>query len=121
MLFRSIGGKKAFAVFLEKNLVYPQAALDNRVQGVAHIKCEISDRGQVLKAQSLHPLGFGLDEEAERLCLLMVFENTTERGLKIKHTRTVRIPFVLPQQPTLTINYQTTEMGKGSYHYTIKF
>lgn len=123
-----LGNKKAFQEFLSKNLIYPKEALEKKEEGIAHIKCEISDKGNVLKAESIHKLGYGLDKEAERLCLLMKFENTIERGLKIKHTRTVRIPFVLPKQvtqPTLQINYQTTapkkEEEKKSYSYTIKF
>ena len=120
-----LGGKKAYQEFLAQHLVYPKEAIENKIEGIAHVKCEISDRGKVLNAKSIHHLGFGLDEEVERLCLLMPFENTTERGLKIKHTKTIRIPFILPQQNTLQINYQTTtekkEEGKTSYNYTIKF
>jgi TonB family protein len=121
-----LGNKKTFQEFLSKNLVYPQEALEKEIRGIAHVKCEIDDKGKVLKAESIHKLGYGLDEEAERLCLLMKFENTTERGLRIKHTRTVRIPFVLPAKPSIQINYQTTpaekkEEPKTSYTYTIKF
>ena len=123
-----IGGKGAFQKFLADNLVYPKEALENKIEGIAHVKCEISDKGNVLKAESFHKLGYGLDKEAERLCLLVKFENTVERGLKIKHTHTIRVPFVLPKQvvqPTLQINYQTTtpkkEEEKKSYSYTIKF
>lgn len=117
-----LGGKKAFREFLEKNLVYPAEALRNKIQGTAHVKCEINDRGKVLKAESIHKLGYGLDEEAERLCLLMQFEDTTERGLKIKHTQTIKIPFVLPQQQEIKITYHTTsaERKNNSYTYTIK-
>ena len=118
-----IGGKNAFQKFLAENLVYPKEALEKKAEGTAYVKCEISDRGKVLKAESIHRLGFGLDEEAERLCLLLKFEDTTERGLKIKHTRTIRIPFVLPKEPTVQINYETkpAEEKKTSYNYTIKF
>ena len=119
-----IGGKNAFREFLAQHLVYPKAAVENNIEVVVHIKCEISDRGKVLRAESIHKLGYGLDEEAVRLCLLLIFENTTERGLKIKHTKTIRIPFVLPKQNTLQINYQTTpakEEKKASYNYTINF
>lgn len=126
-----LGGKGAFQKFLADNLAYPKEALDNKIGGIAHVKCEISDKGSVLKAESIHKLGYGLDKEAERLCLLIKFENTVERGLKIKHTHSIRIPFVLPKQeavqPNLQINYQTTtaapkkEEEKKSYSYTIKF
>jgi TonB family protein len=116
-----LGGKAAFQKFLAENLKYPKAALENKIEGMAHVKCEIDDRGGVLNAQSTHPLGYGLDEEAERLCKLMRFENTTERGLKIKHSRTIKIPFVLPKQPAITITYETKPTGSkgGSYNYTI--
>ena len=119
-----LGGKKAFQDFLAQHLVYSKEAIENKIEGIAHIKCEISDRGKVLNAQSIHNLGYGLDEEAERLCLLMPFEDTTERGLKIKHTRTIRVPFILPKQSVLQINYQSTQIKeekKTSYTYTIKF
>ena len=119
-----MGGKKAYQEFLTQHLVYPKEALENKIEGIAHIKCEISDRGKVLKAESIHKLGYGIDEEAERISLLMPFEDTTERGLKIKHTRTIRVPFILPKQSVLQINYQSTQIKeekKTSYTYTIKF
>lgn len=120
-----LGGKKAFEEFLAKNLVYPKEALENKKEGIAHVKIEISDRGKVLQAESVHKLGYGMDEEAERLSLLMTFENTEERGLKIKHTKTIRILFKLPPQPPATINYTyetkpATEKRGSSYNYTIK-
>ena len=116
-----LGGKKAIHEFLMKHLVYPEEALNNKIEGVARVKCEISDKGKVLKAVSIYKLGFGLDEEAERLCLLMQFENTSERGLKIKHTKTIRIPFVLPRQEELKITYETTDSKSTTgYTYTIK-
>lgn len=121
-----LGGKKAYQEFLQKNLVYPPEALQNKMEGIAHVKCEIDDRGKVLKAESVHRLGYGLDEEAERLCLLMRFEDTTERGMKIKHTQTMKIPFVLPRQVPVQVHYETKptekkETTKESYTYTIKF
>ena len=119
-----LGDKKEFQEFLSQNLAYPKQAIENKIEGVAYIKCEISDKGNVLNAESIHKLGFGLDEEAERLCLLMRFGNTTERGLKIKHTQTIRIPFKLQELKTIQINYQTTSAKddkKPSYNYTIKF
>ena len=117
-----LGDKKSFQDFIAKNLVYPQSAIENKIEGVAHIKCEISDKGNVLKVESLHKLGYGLDEEAERLCMLLKFENTTERGLRIKHYKTIRIPFIIPQQLPITINYETSSSSqKGvSYNYTLK-
>ena len=121
-----VGDKKAFQEFLNKNLVYPKDALEKKIEGTAHVKCEISDKGKVLTTEPLNKLGYGLDEEAERLCKLMKFEDTTERGLKIKHTRTIRIPFLLPKEPLLQINYETKPVAentekKTSYSYTIKF
>jgi TonB family protein len=118
-----IGGKKAFQAFLVEHLEYPEEALKNKVEGIVHVQCEISDRGKVLNVRVVHGLGFGLDEEAKRLCLIMPFEDTTERGLKIKHKKTIRIPFALPKQPELKISYQTTstDNAPGGYNYTIKF
>src|ERR1700722_1467570 len=122
-----LGGKKAFEDFLAKSLIYPKEALENKKEGTAHIKLEISDRGKVIKAESIHKLGFGMDEEAERLSLLMTFENTEERGLKIKHSKTIRIRFGLPPTPppepppvNVNYNYETKPAGekKGtSYSY----
>jgi TonB family protein len=117
-----IGGRTAFQKLLQDNLQYPQEAIAYKVQGIAHVKCEISDKGKVLKAESIHHLGYGLDEEAERLCLLLQFEDTTERGFKIKHTQTIKIPFVLPQEQSVQINYEVTPAQKKSegYNYTLK-
>jgi protein TonB len=117
-----LGGNKALINFLSANMVYPAAALENGIGGIAHVKCEIDDKGRVLRAASIHPLGYGLDEEAVRLCMMMKFANTTEKGFKIKHTHTIRIPFKLPETKPVTFNYNLVPENKEnkSFNYTIK-
>jgi TonB family protein len=126
-----LGDKNAFQQFLDKNLVYPKEALEHKIEGVVHLKCEINDKGKVLKAEPLHKMGYGLDEEAVRLCLLMKFENISQHGVRIKHTTTLKVPFVLPKAPpveqTVNINYQVTPPESkpkngsgGAYNYSIK-
>lgn len=126
-----IGGDEAFVKFLDENIIYPEEALKNKIQGLSFIKIEISDRGKVISAKTMNKLGYGLDEEAVRLSMLLKFENTVERGLKVKHTKNIRILFKLPEAPTVSmnINYETTTTTatgdenntSGGYNYTIKF
>ncbi len=61
------GGIPAMKKFLAKNMYYPDAALDNNIQGKVWVRFVVNEKGQVSDAvvtKSVHPL---LDQEALRV------------------------------------------------------
>ncbi|MCD6355300.1 MAG: TonB family protein, partial [Prolixibacteraceae bacterium] len=61
------GGKEAFKKYIKSNLVYPQKALEKRVEGTVFVIAEIDDNGNVLQIEIEKGIGSGCDEEAGRL------------------------------------------------------
>lgn len=129
------GGKKTFAAFLRENLVYPEEALRNGIEGNVHLEYEVDDNGIVTKASVLRGLGFGLDEEALRLIRLLRFEKVKNRGVRLRSSGKTIIPFRLPSTMVYTVVPSGTKLhenplsqgeGKanqrqGTISYTIEF
>ena len=64
------GGEKAFDDFLFKNINYPQEALDRFVQGTVFVVVNLDVDGNVVKAECAgKKIGYGLEEEAERVLM----------------------------------------------------
>jgi TonB family protein len=61
------GGENALMNFLKDNIIYPQNAKENGVQGTVYITFIITASGKVTKAQVLKGIGGGCDEEALRV------------------------------------------------------
>jgi TonB family protein len=125
-----IGGSEAFKEFITKNLIYPSAAVEARIEGKVVVEYDISDEGTVLNPHVLKGLGHGCDEEALRLVGLLRFEKVRNRGVRVKVTTKTTINF---QLPGFTINYsvsnkEETEKQKAeslektvaTYNYTIQ-
>jgi len=136
-----LGGLKAMRLFIQENLVYPKAALEAKVGGKVFIKYVVNESGIVISTKVIHGLGYGCDEEAERVVKLFKFDVKKTRGLKIKHNKSIKIHFNLAQaaqakikqsaKPISQLNYttvKTTDKKKdgdkkkgGSYGYDIRF
>lgn len=96
------GGKKAFSEYIRKNLIYPEEALENNIEGDVLVSYEVSDNGAVLNAKIKHGIGYGCDEEALRLIKSLKFPKTTNRGLRVKSKFTSKIPFRIKRKPAQT-------------------
>lgn len=66
-LAEPVGGRKAYDQYLENNKIYPQQALDNKIEGKVVIEFSISASGTLSDFQVIRKLGFGCDEEVIRL------------------------------------------------------
>ena len=140
------GGLKAMRQFIHKEMKYPKKALDSKIEGTVYLKYEVGHKGKVTKTKVLSSLGYGCDEEAQRLVSLLKFEIAKNpRKLKIKFNKTIKINFRIPKakpiQPKVvprkvapvkqTIKYtvtQTTpkpkkeqEVKTSGYSYIIKY
>jgi TonB family protein len=92
------GGRSAMAAFVKENMVYPEKALVNKIQGTVAVVIDIDENGFVTKEQVKKGIGYGCDEEAIRICKLMKFSTASKRkNKKITFHRTINIGFKLPK------------------------
>jgi protein TonB len=61
------GGKDAWRRYLERNLVYPENAQENEIQGTIKLQFIVDAEGNISDVTALNNLGGGLAEEAARI------------------------------------------------------
>ena len=61
------GGYRKFNKYLQKNLIAPEAAVSNNINGTVILQFSVSSDGQPTDIRVLQSLGYGCDEEAVRL------------------------------------------------------
>lgn len=61
------GGKKALREYIDDNLVYPQEALANGIEGKVRLRFKVYPNGRLGQFKVLKSLGYGCDQEAIRL------------------------------------------------------
>ena len=60
-------GIRAYNRYLKRKMNYPQAALDNNIEGEVILEVTIDDNGEITNIEITQVLGFGCDQEAIRL------------------------------------------------------
>lgn len=126
------GGKEALGKFIATHTRYPEEARKQNIQGIVHISFDVDHYGHISNEQIIHSVGYGCDEEAVRVVNLLKFNNTYNRGMRVKKTMKLRIPFSpKPQTTGFQYNYieekktkpddEKKEGSSGDYGYTIKF
>lgn len=85
------GGEVALHQYLANNLIYPDIAIKNNIQGKVLVRFIIKEDGSISNATIVRPLGYGLDEEALRLIQSMPEWKTGRVNGKI-----VPVPFQIP-------------------------
>lgn len=122
------GGDKKLFLFITNNLKYPPEAIKNKIEGTVIVKYEINYKGFVTETKTISGIGYGCDEEAERVVRLLEFKVSKSRDLKFKFYKTIQIHFKLPNTPidqsiqttyTYTIEPSKTTNESPPYHYTI--
>lgn len=129
------GGKDAYPQFIKDNIVYPEQALSNKVEGSVYLVYTVNNIGEIVDVEVTKGIGFGCDEEAIRVIHLMKYEPARNRGVKMKVEMKTRINFKLPEiignndQSEIQLNYSSTTSEKQNspepksqavYNYTIK-
>lgn len=120
------GGKEALRKYIKENLVYPNLAIDKRIEGIVYLKAEIDDNGNVLNVWIEKGLGAGCDEEATRLIKNIQFTGVKNRGVRVKTKKRFRIEFKLPPQKKVNFNLVKTKpdskknVPDKTYTYTLK-
>lgn len=128
------GGKDAYQQFIKENIVYPEQAISNRVEGLVYVKYTVNNIGEIMAVEVAKGIGYGCDEEAIRVIRLLVYVSVRNRGVKMKATLKTRINFNLkvsfqtPDSECMQINYILADANKSSipilnfnngYSYTI--
>ena len=121
-----IGGKEALTKYIKENLIYPEQALENRIEGTVELNAEIDDNGKVIQVEILKGLAGGCNEEAIRLIKNVRFGAVKNKGIRLKTKKRFRIKFQLPFQNTINyqiINQKEEAHSKGiakTYSYTVQ-
>lgn len=92
-----IGGVDKMMEFLAKNILYPQAAKENRTRGKVIISFIVEKDGSISDIRIIRSLGFGCDEEAVRVIKLMPKWKPAKQREK-----NVRYQYILPVRFNLT-------------------
>ncbi len=92
------GGLKAMREFIAKEMKYPKEALKYKKEGIVKIKFDIDYKGKVFDSIILSSLGYGCDEEAERIVKLLKFNVEKTRKMKVVFHKSLQIKFKLPKE-----------------------
>lgn len=137
------GGKELLKKFVRENLRYPKEALEKGIEGDVIIKFKVTGKGEVHSPEVIKSIGYGCDEEAVRLVLMLRYQAVKNRGVRVTTDNTVKIPFRINKKKTsekYSISYSTktktekqgkvskkeeTKTGKSEqkevYTYTIRY
>ncbi|MFC4231865.1 energy transducer TonB [Parasediminibacterium paludis] len=89
------GGDKALAKFVEKNITYPQEAINDGVEGTVNVMFAVDENGTVYTPSTKgEALGYGLDEAAANVVRKMPRWNPGSiKGKNVKTRFTLPITF----------------------------
>lgn len=128
------GGKDVLKKFLADNMVYPDEALKNNIEGDVIIEYRVNNLGEVLEAHVVHGIGHGCDEEALRLVRMLKYQEVRNRGIKVTTNNKIKIPFRIGRKvkaPGINISYVSSkasgtksgkqpEKSEKTYTYSIR-
>ncbi len=112
--------------FISEQLKYPEEAQAAGIGGTVVVRLSIDHQGKVIKTEVLKGIGYGCDEEAQRVSAMLQFKVDKPRLLKVTYFRSINIHFHgPPPAQTLKVNYTVTNEESPSkektsgYEYTI--
>ena len=93
------GGRVAYKQYLEKNIKYPELALQNEIEGKVTIQFTVEPSGKLTDFKVLKGIGYGCDEEVIRLIKNGPKWTATKRDDEVvKDKVKVRLRFRLPRK-----------------------
>ncbi len=105
------GGKELLKRFIRENLRYPKEALENKIEGDVIVKFKVTGKGEVTNPEIIKSIGYGCDEEAIRLVMMLSYQSVKNRGVRVITDNTIKIPFRIQKKKT-TGNYSITYTSK---------
>lgn len=105
------GGRSAMDKYVKKELRYPKAALEAKIEGRVTVRYTVDFKGKVTEAHVVSGIGHGCDEEALRIIRNMTLKVPDDGKIKSKYSHQVNIHFRLPGSPAkLTPTKKVTEV-----------
>jgi len=92
------GGKTAFKEYIKKSLIYPEEALEKKIEGIVHLSAQIDDNGTVDEVVVEKGIGYGCDKEAVRLIENIRYGAVKNKGVRLKTRQQFRIEFTWRQK-----------------------
>ena len=102
------GGMAALKKFITQNLIYPQQALDAKIEGDVEVAYDVDGLGRIKNVRILSGIGHGCDEEVIRLINSLVYQTAINKGKNTLTHKKLKINFkLLAAKPTgLSFNYE---------------
>ncbi len=94
------GGKELLKKFVKENLRYPKEALEKNIEGDVIVKFKVTGKGEVMNPEIVKSVGYGCDEEAIRLVMMLSYQAVKNRGVRVTTDNTVKIPFRIKKKKT---------------------
>lgn len=94
-----MGGRKAYKQYLEKNLRYPEIALENKIEGKVTVEFTVETTGMLTDFKVMRGLGYGCDEEVIRLVKEGASWTPSKNGDELVASNVkIRLRFALPKK-----------------------
>ncbi len=113
------GGMAAMKAFIKKELSYPKAALEKKIEGTVYIRYIINYKGTVVDSKIVSGIGHGCEEEAIRLVKLLEFKVPRNRNLKAVFHKSLQIHFKLPKSTPKQKEIPTPTPMAIQYNYAV--
>lgn len=81
----------------EDILYYPDAAIQNRIEGVVKIKALVNERGEVEKTEIIQQLGYGCEHAADIMVYYAKFKPGIRKGKRVPVEMVIDVVFKLPK------------------------
>jgi len=90
------GGDDSLHAFIQKNLHYPKDAKKKKIEGQVLISFDVDELGKAQNIKTYKSLGYGCDEEAQRILNLIPLWNPgTKNGKPIPMPYYIEVDFIL--------------------------
>lgn len=104
LLPQNYGGKRHLKEFIKEEMVYPEKAIENNVQGEVEISFLINADGSTTDYKVSKSVSEELDLEALRICRKILWYPATDIGLPIPYINQVAIKFDIKKYQKLVKN-----------------
>lgn len=101
------------AAFVKKELKYPEAARDAKVEGTVVLRVSIDYRGKVVATRVKKGLGHGCDEEAQRVISLLQFDVPQSRKKKVRIHQDLNVHFKLSKAKKTSLQGKVVKPKAG--------
>jgi periplasmic protein TonB len=91
------GGQSAISDYITNNIVYPQDAIDNAIEGTVNVQFGIDENGNISRVKAIgDPMGYGLEDAAVKVVSGMPkWKSGSIKGKKVKSWMILPITFRL--------------------------